>query len=1152
MMLIKRLAFMLSVILAAQPAASALAAGQIGGAVSAPDSAAHEGLKEDTRYSGELLPAGDEDTVSFPNLWTDGIEEQEIPANVEDNATSYSSGLQSTVYKDSSGLLVFIKGASYDASTWWGSSTVVPSDRKFFKINKKGILKAKAATGHTYLIIDGEEVECAIVNPKINGWTSDTEYRVGESRGVSLKTGMLPTIDTMGAHVTWQSSDSNVAFVSDNKIYMAGEGNATIKASLGGMNYSRNVKVRASSQLSNRIVFLRVGQKATIYLVKKDSEDNYERKKCSSLYPADPSIAETGDGTIIGAAPGTTTVQAVYTTSSSKDTTKEEIITVYVSSKEFIEDDFLVKTKEKKNKYDYTLSISTGQKYTLNMPGLYPQMRQLVWKASKKSKSTAIVNEYGCFYGLSAGTARYTTTSGGIKYRIDVNVSASEYDNELNGNKVVSFTTSYGTNPPMQLVKAGNPALLPIAPLPSSSQGGYLIFDGWETPDGSLYEEAEFDVSANVPERYFKEEISTGLSLTARWDVYSNGSDVSTVHFMTHDGSSFVDSRSFYTGLGGKINVGQLPRLEPTLEQSNIGATGTGSMYTADDYVFRGWYTSQTEGQGTRFDLLNDTVDTSTLYLYPRYTYSEDFEVDGVTWHTVTVYDEDRETILCKFEVEDGKSLSAEQLSELYAEQQNIDSTLKTFLNWAYQNSSDPDDISVFNETGSITQSYKIFRNTEDKSVNLVFNIVVYDVSGNATGESSSLGMSLTAKTTSKIFENNDNNVPEPSDTKNYIFEGWYLALSENHIDYSLPVDSDTRLIDHLDNESIKSQVIAGQVNLYAKFREKTLNDLSVYTLNLYDVFGAINHTILVYDGMSISDRSTKALRGTTDIRNKDVYSDTSQNSITVSSDYFPSENLVIVEEGTEPSDYPHTNDTIFIDADSVSEDGSFTANYLVDNFWYELKSDDGYIAENRYHEQLGTGYILDGWSTSPHSESSGTDISTIEITTSQNYYPHRTPRSYVVYFQTTDDGKTLNDFNSNIDENTSVSYAAIGSIKAFDSNAFDSLYQTVINRNNHNYGYNWYLQYYDEDGVLQEGLRVTTGIYSNVAFLKKYVVDERGYGYIILKGYPKDADDNSDEGSDEGSDDSDGGSDGTDGTGEAGEVSSDGFSQEEDIPDEF
>ncbi|MCR4891196.1 MAG: hypothetical protein K5989_03295 [Lachnospiraceae bacterium] len=617
--------------------AEATAAADAGDDIEVEDVAADEAASEDVAEEA----MGNENSVyiiedtattnatnNYPNLWGDGItKNSEISDSLLPNASVYQSANIPTIgYDSTKDRLVFIKGAKYDVSSL--SENVVVENKKYFNLSKKGILKAKKETAHEYLKIGNKRYECAILNPTIANITNDTTYNVGDVKSIKLNKGMsIDDFDKMGMYVEWSTAKPEIAFVSNNNIYMAGQGSTTVYAKVAGRTFKKKVKVSADNKLSNRYVFLAVGQKKTIYHLKKESSsssdegDKYKKKKVTSLEPANTDIAETTDSAIVGIAPGYTTVKAFYYTNSEQTKYAEVNIQVYVEDPHLKEDSYLSLTSEKKNKYEYQLNLTEGQQYAVTAEGIDFEVHKIPWKANKKSKAVAAVNDVSTFCALKAGVAKYSAKIDGKTVKLTINVTAGDYDTDK---KLLVFEPIYGTEPYPQLLNAGEKGLVPSAPETPTS--GYYAFEGWIDSAGTKYaaenESAFYSPvdDATAAKQYFQNPVSDNMTLYGNWVSYKSSEVISiTFHYWDADGAN---TRKIYVKKGDKIDVCQVPRVKPTALQS-CSANTTGTPWTesaakAANPSFKGWGTVSSK-KFTEFDFSKAIESSSAIDLYPIY-----------------------------------------------------------------------------------------------------------------------------------------------------------------------------------------------------------------------------------------------------------------------------------------------------------------------------------------------------------------------------------------------------------------------------------------------------------------------------------------------------------------------------------------------------
>ncbi len=252
---------------------------------------------------------------------------------------------------------------------------------------------------------------------------------------VTLSTGKTTTItatvnpsNATDKTVTWKSSDTNVATVSNGKITAKSEGTATITATAGGVSATCKVTVKTSVvevtkiSLSKTKLTLSEGDSTTITATVSPSNAT---DKTVTWKSSDTSVATVSNGKITAKSEGTATITATAggVSTTCKVTVKSSNIEVTGIS--------LSKTK-------ITLSKGESTTITAKISPSDATNKSVTWKSSNKSVATV---SDGKIKAVAPGTATITATAGKFSCTCQVTVTG----NGMLNNKMLRGSGYYKT-----------------------------------------------------------------------------------------------------------------------------------------------------------------------------------------------------------------------------------------------------------------------------------------------------------------------------------------------------------------------------------------------------------------------------------------------------------------------------------------------------------------------------------------------------------------------------------------------------------------------------------------------------------------------------------------------------------------------------------
>lgn len=271
--------------------------------------------------------------------------------------------------------------------TWSSSNTSVAT------VNG-GVVTA-AGAGEAVITVKtndgGHTATCKVtVLDHVTGVSLDqTEARIAVGKTLTLKATVIPT-GAMDESVTWYSSNSAVASVSNGVVTALNPGEVVITVSTNDGGHTATCKVTVWKEVSSITLDITsasivAGASVTITAVVSPSDATY---KDVTWTTSDASVATVSGGKVTGVAPGTATITATTTDGGLKATA-----TITVVGLSFKKDSMTVTMGDKKNvQFEYNATDSP-----------------LVWTSSNEGVAT--VDENGAVTGVSVGSCTVTATS---------------------------------------------------------------------------------------------------------------------------------------------------------------------------------------------------------------------------------------------------------------------------------------------------------------------------------------------------------------------------------------------------------------------------------------------------------------------------------------------------------------------------------------------------------------------------------------------------------------------------------------------------------------------------------------------------------------------------------------------------------------------
>jgi uncharacterized protein YjdB len=250
---------------------------------------------------------------------------------------------------------------------------------------------------------------------------------VGESVQLQAQARDSAGASVVGQGVTWTSSDSSVAVVSDGLLTAVSEGAVTIAAASGGLtgtvylvvsprvlppDSERVVATLSSVRVTPSVVSLGIGQSELLTATPLDQRGRRMSQRTANWSARDPAIATVAaNGEVTALSEGTTVITAVIDgvrATASVTVEAEAVTSVSVSPTD--------------------VAVEMGQTRALNAQvrgasGSTLTGRPMEWRSDNPSVAT--VSNQGVVTGIGAGTSVITVSSSGHQAQATVTVSAA-------------------------------------------------------------------------------------------------------------------------------------------------------------------------------------------------------------------------------------------------------------------------------------------------------------------------------------------------------------------------------------------------------------------------------------------------------------------------------------------------------------------------------------------------------------------------------------------------------------------------------------------------------------------------------------------------------------------------------------------------------
>lgn len=408
-----------------------------------------------------------EDTIS-----SNAVSSNTVSSNVWD-LIRYS-GKEPIPMKASDGKYYIVKGTKFFAGNGGGTTS---SDKKTFKVNKKGYVKAKKGsatiTSEKYGTID-----VSVISPRIS--SKKESLQVGDNTQLSLSG--VPD----GLPVSWISSDQNVIQVYNGKCVAVGIGKATVTAYVTGKGYKCKINVKDKE---NSTLLYNVGTEGKPVKIKG-------LKGKPTFAVSDNSVAIENNSIRISSSKKTPV---------SGNASDGHKLLIYLNDTKPVSNNFDLKIGEKA----YIFSDNCHE---------FPDFKS-------KTPSIATVSERGVIIGQAPGTTKIQAKIRGQKISLNVTVSdeiykgpelakrniiiidpinnnTSEPDNTEVELYTVTFDSNGGSVVEPQIINKGSKATKPENPTKEKS-----VFNGWNY-ESYLYS--------------FTSKVEDDITLTAEWQDDKN------------------------------------------------------------------------------------------------------------------------------------------------------------------------------------------------------------------------------------------------------------------------------------------------------------------------------------------------------------------------------------------------------------------------------------------------------------------------------------------------------------------------------------------------------------------------------------------------------------------------------------------------------
>ncbi len=237
--------------------------------------------------------------------------------------------------------------------------------------------------------------------------------------------------ENLNSVVTWESSDSSVASISDSGVLLAiSEGTTSITASLEGVSEILQIRVRqdfVSLSITEVTSALKISE--TFQLTATSTLANGSTQNSTSLADwsvADSQVLEVSDtGLVTALSAGTTSVTATFEGLSTQQNISVKALTALAISPTTV-----------------TLAIASSQQ--LNLSGIYSDNSNetltngITWQSS--NPSIASISNTGVVLGISAGTVSITAGVGELSSNLNVTISAATLQSIVVSSPVTQIT----------------------------------------------------------------------------------------------------------------------------------------------------------------------------------------------------------------------------------------------------------------------------------------------------------------------------------------------------------------------------------------------------------------------------------------------------------------------------------------------------------------------------------------------------------------------------------------------------------------------------------------------------------------------------------------------------------------------------------------
>ena len=614
---------------------------------------------------------------------------------------------------------------------------VTSSDKKAFKVDKKGYVKAKKGSA-TLTSEKYGTINVSVINPKMS--SKKESLQVGGNTQLSLSG--VPD----GLPISWISSDQNVVQVYNGKCVAVGIGKAIVTAYVSGKGCKCKINVKDKE---NSTLLYNVGTEGKPVKIK-----GLKRKLTFDVSDNSVTIEK-----------NTIKISSSQKTPVSGNVSDGHKLLIYLNDTKPVSDSFSLKIGETA----YVFSDNCHE---------FPDFKS-------KNSAIATVNERGVIIGYAPGSTKISTKLRGKKINLSVTVADEIYTgpklekrnivviDPINGNPseetnpekpntpseneipnttseneipdnpsenkipiithIASFDSKGGTKVESQEVEDGEKVEIPEEPTKNKS-----IFNGW------MEQEFVYD---------FDTKVYSDISLNANWLNDSDGDGIADDIINGEDKVMLVLNLN-----SGVLHGKQSQTLVKFINKGKEDLTGY--KPELEGHTFLGWYYPDGKEYSINDEIITDTILTA------YYKNNESGEVIN-TSHKYVIFNDLMGYVISKEIKEDGT-----------VDVPNVTRFGYILKGWQYSDETYYKEGDTFDDNTILTAAWNYSSDKKDGKVYVRFR----PENGND-------------QFTNIIDYNSNVDIPSTPEYEGYVFDGWYLGNTK--YDFSKPVTGNITLIAH-------------------------------------------------------------------------------------------------------------------------------------------------------------------------------------------------------------------------------------------------------------------------------------------------------------------------------------------------------------------